>query len=185
MTKRRLSCLSSRVVYENRFLRLREDMIRRGTADEPYGIVERADCAIVIPLSEQYSTMLLKQLRYPTLESSWEVPMGGIDDGETAEQAARRELREETGLLPRGLQLVGAFRPLPSLTAQTATVYLATVGEVDLLAAQPEAGVDDIVARKVVSWTTVRRMVRRGMITDGVTLASISLIDSVAVLPRP
>jgi len=184
MTERPLSRLSSRVVYENSFLRLREDMVRRGAVDEPYGIVERADCVIVVPLSDQRSTILLKQLRYPTLESSWEVPMGGIEDGETPEQAARRELREETGLLPRGLQLVGTFHPLPSLTAQVATVYLATVREADLLEAQPEAGVDDIVDQKIASWATVKRMVRQGMITDGVTLASISVIDSAATPQR-
>ena len=42
--------------------------------------------------------------------SSWQFPQGGVDEGETPEAAMYRELREETGLKPEHVQLLGRSR---------------------------------------------------------------------------
>ncbi len=43
-------------------------------------------------------------------EHSWQFPQGGIDRGESPEQAMFRELREEVGLLPDHVRLLGRTR---------------------------------------------------------------------------
>lgn len=43
-------------------------------------------------------------------QSSWQFPQGGIDEGESAEQAMYRELHEELGLLPEHVELMGVTR---------------------------------------------------------------------------
>lgn len=41
-------------------------------------------------------------------QHSWQFPQGGIDEGETAEEAMYRELHEEVGLLPEDVEIVGS-----------------------------------------------------------------------------
>jgi len=43
-------------------------------------------------------------------QSGWQFPQGGIKSGETPEQAMYRELREETGLKPEHVQILGRTR---------------------------------------------------------------------------
>lgn len=45
--------------------------------------------------------------RVDNLAEAWQMPQGGIDPGEAPEEAALRELREETGLLPQHVEILG------------------------------------------------------------------------------
>ena len=89
--------LSSRIAYANRWTRVREDQIRRpdGT-DGLYGVVERADFVIVVPLRDGRVT-LVEQFRYPVQARIWEFPMGMWEDRPGADPAtvAAGELREK------------------------------------------------------------------------------------------
>lgn len=52
----------------------------------------------IIPIFENGDILLIKEFRYPVNGYVWAFPAGLIDDGENAEVAATRELREETGV---------------------------------------------------------------------------------------
>src|SRR6202167_1032327 len=91
--------LSTREVYRNRWLRLREDQIERSNGVPGiYGVVEKDDCAIIIPL-EGSTLYLIEQFRYTIQQRSLELPQGGWETADVnPEELARGELREETGL---------------------------------------------------------------------------------------
>src|SRR5690242_13270078 len=92
--------LSSREVYRNPWLRVREDQIERSNGKKGiYGVVEKDDCAVVLPL-EGDKIYLVEQFRYTIGQRTLELPQGGWESPDVdPEELARGELREETGLV--------------------------------------------------------------------------------------
>jgi ADP-ribose pyrophosphatase len=91
--------LSSREIYRNQWLRLREDAIERTNGTHGiYGVVDKQDCAVILPIDGDH-IWLVEQFRYTIGERALELPQGGWEaDNVDPEALARGELREETGL---------------------------------------------------------------------------------------
>src|ERR1044071_6617988 len=101
MTPKPWKTLTSRPIYANKWMRLRED-----TAELPdgrttiYGVVTFGDCVGVMPFLDDDRVLMVRQYRYVQRENHrWEMPTGGVREGETPAQAAQRELQEEVGYL--------------------------------------------------------------------------------------
>ena len=96
---RSITTLSSREVYRNRWMRLREDEILRSNGQRGiYGVVEKDEAAIILPIHEEH-VWLVEQFRYTIQERALELPQGGWEmDVDDPEELARGELKEETGL---------------------------------------------------------------------------------------
>jgi ADP-ribose pyrophosphatase len=90
--------LSSREIYRNKWIRLREDRIARDNGAEGiYGVVDKQDCAVILPIDGD-SICLVEQFRYTVQQRCLELPQGGWEtDNVDPEEMARGELREETG----------------------------------------------------------------------------------------
>jgi ADP-ribose pyrophosphatase len=67
----------------------------------------------------------VKQYRHPVEHEVWEVPAGHIDPGENEDQAAARELKEETGLVAEKLICMGKYFTSPGFTDEAMTFFLA------------------------------------------------------------
>ena len=96
---RTITTLSSREVYRNHWMRVREDEILRSNGKKGiYGVVEKDDAAIILPI-DNGRVWLVEQFRYTIQERALELPQGGWEqDNVDPEALARGELREETGL---------------------------------------------------------------------------------------
>jgi len=118
--------LSSHLVYEGRALRLRIDEVETaGGRESRREIVEHDDCVAIIAVSGD-SILLVKQFRKPVEQELLEIPAGGIDAGESPEEAVSRELREETGCLPQKMERLGGFYSVPGYGTEYLYLYLAT-----------------------------------------------------------
>ncbi len=98
--KRPWQTLSKKVVHENPYWKVRGDkVIKPSGSHGEYYFVQQNDYVLVVPITKNKKyTYLVRLWRYTIEKNSWEFPAGYIDKGETALQAAKRELFEETGL---------------------------------------------------------------------------------------
>jgi 8-oxo-dGTP pyrophosphatase MutT (NUDIX family) len=162
--------LSSREVYENPWIRLREDAVIRPDGEEGiYGVVHFKNVAIGVLAVEGDFIYLVGQYRYTLGQYSWEIPEGGCPEGEDYLSAAQRELAEETGLRAVKWEQMGEARLSNSVTDEYAVWFMATgltQGELD-----PE-GTEQLVVRRV-PFAEALRMALAGEITDALSLLAI------------
>ena len=166
---------SSRETYRNPWIRVREDVVERDDGSTGiYGVVEREDFGLVIP-AERDGFWLVEQFRYPLGRRAWEFPQGTWTAGSegSAEELARAELAEETGLRAGSLRHLGHLDLAPGLSTQAFDVWLAT----DLTAGPTAREATEADMRSAfVAEGELRAMVRDGRFTDGPSLAAYSLL---------
>ncbi len=165
-----ITTISSREVYRNRWLRLREDQILRSNGKAGiYSVVEKDDCAIILPI-EDGRVWLVEQFRYTIRERALELPQGGWEmELENPEELARGELKEETGLQASQMAYLGFMWIAYGFARQKQHVFLATG------LTQEETDRDDEEHDLVIRTVAVEafeRMMVDGTIRDACTLAA-------------
>ena len=119
--------LSSRVVYQNAWITVREDQVIRPDGKPGiYGVVETRIAAGVAAITENRELYLVGQFRYPTNEYSWEIIEGGTDGGESALSGAQRELKEEAGITAAHWEQLGGEIHLTNCHSSEIGVLFAT-----------------------------------------------------------
>lgn len=162
--------LSSREVYRNPWLKLREDEIERSNgAKGIYSVVDKDDCAVIIPI-EGDTVYLIEQFRYTIQERALELPQGGWETPDIdPEELARGELREETGLVAASMTYLGAMWIAYGYARQKQHVYLAT--GLTHAGTDPDPEEHDLVL-KTASIAEFEQMLLDGTIQDVCTIAS-------------
>jgi ADP-ribose pyrophosphatase len=119
--------LGSEKMLENPYFALRSDRLQLpdGGIKDPYYVIERPDAAIVFPLTADGEVVLVRQYRPPIDMMELGLPAGLVDAGERPEEAARRELAEETGYTGTEWEPLGSLASSPSLKDNWAYLFLA------------------------------------------------------------
>ena len=165
-----IKTLSSREIYRNNWLRLREDRILRSNGVEGiYGVVDKDDCAIILPIDGEY-VYLVEQFRYTVQKRCLELPQGGWEMAEVdAEELARGELREETGLVAEEMRFLGSSYVAYGYANQKMHTFLAT--GLTQVEKDPDPEEHDLQLHRV-PIVEFEAMLRDGRITDVCTLAA-------------
>ena len=167
--------MSSRTVYENRWITVREDAIERSDGRPGvYGVVHKPDFALVIPVDGD-DLVMVEQFRYPVRQRLLKFPQGAWQDRPDAdpEELARGELEEEAGVRAGSIRRLGRLYGAPGTISQAFNVFLATdlsPGERKL---DPEE--EGMTVRRV-KRVDFEAIVAAGEIVDGPTLAAWSLL---------
>ncbi|MFP5260609.1 MAG: NUDIX domain-containing protein [Blastocatellia bacterium] len=112
--------------YRNDFIEVNEDRVIRPDGEPgTYATVDMKAGLAVLPVGEDRSVYLTRQFRYAIGRESIEVVGGAIDEGEDAEAAARRELREEVGIEAGELTPMGVINIDTSIVDGAVSLFLA------------------------------------------------------------
>ena len=157
-------------LYEGRVVSLRVDRVKlpdgRSTVRE---VVEHAPVVAIVALDDRGNVLLVRQYRLPTQRSLLEIPAGGVDAGESAEEAAQRELQEETGQRAGRLERLYSFFASPGYCGEYMHLYLATALEPGALASDADERIE--VVRLPLS--EALRLIERGEICDAKSIVGL------------
>lgn len=165
---------SSEVVYQNRWMRVREDRILRADGSPGiYGVVEKPDFAVIAAV-EDGCVHLVEQYRYPVGARLWELPQGSWEqDGTDPRVLAAAELREETGLAARAMTHVGHLLLACGYSGQGYDIFFATDLEQRGPRLDPE---EQGLVSRAFPLAEFERMIDRGVIQDATTVAAFGLL---------
>lgn len=157
-----------RRVYDNPWIGIsHREVINPSGKDGIYGVVHFKNLAIgIVPIDEEGHTWLVGQYRYTLERYSWEIPEGGCPVGTDPLDTARRELKEETGLIASTWDHILDLHTSNSVTDEAGMIFLArdlTQGE-----SQPEETEELSVVR--VPLTQALDLVDQGVITDALSI---------------
>jgi ADP-ribose pyrophosphatase len=166
--------LGSERLLANRYFTLRSDRLRLpdGGIKDPYFVLERPDAAIIFPITEGNEVVLVRQYRPPLEMMELGLPAGLVEAGERPEQAARRELAEETGYTGGEWDTLGSLASSPSLKDNWAYLFLARGVEET---AAPDPDEHELVEVVKVPLEDLRGLVHSGKIVSSSGVAAIML----------
>lgn len=159
-------------------LQTRVFAVRRVARESPkdgrlhdFWVLDPPDWVNVVALTTEGQLLLVEQWRHGTGERTLEVPGGMVDLGESAEEAARRELLEETGFEAETFEAIGCVEPNPAIQSNRCTTFLARgcrLVQAPAFDTTEECGLVQVPA------TEVAMLVREGVISHAIVLAALS-----------
>jgi ADP-ribose pyrophosphatase len=155
--------LSSRVAYEGKHVRVREDRViepEGREATREIVVHPGAVCIVAQPAPEQ--VILIRQYRHATGQILLEIPAGTLHDGEDPRECAIRELEEEAGYRAGSMVERARFWTTPGFTTEFMYLYEAT----DLKATQVNPDEDEVITVEIVAADEALRMIDDGRIQD-------------------
>ncbi len=162
-----MKVLSSVEKYANSLFQVTEDVaVAKDGHEIKRAVVRHPGSATVLIVDAKKRILLVKQYRMPVGGYVWEIPAGKIDPGENALQAAKRELKEETGFKAKKWTKLVGFWASPGFLAERMTIYLAE----DLVAGEAQPTEDERLETKWFTSKEIEAMIAAGKLDDAKTL---------------
>lgn len=135
--------LSSSTVYRGRLFDVELDELRM-----PNGVIARREnirhpgAVCMIPVTDAGQLLLVTQYRHSAARRLLEIPAGTLEPGEDPREAAIRELQEEVGMYPGGVEALGGLFVAPGYTTEYIHIFVCTQLGPSALAADEDEDLD-------------------------------------------
>lgn len=167
--------LSNERVYDGKVFDVDRDRVRMPNGREvTIDVVRHSKSVVLIPIPERGHVTLVRQYRYAVRRFLWELPAGCVEEGETPEQAARRECHEEIGQVPDTIVRMASMHPTPGYCDEEMVFF--RLSDFSVPDEKAEVDEDEDIEVKTFEISEARDMVRRGDITDMKTVVGLTLI---------
>jgi ADP-ribose pyrophosphatase len=167
--------LSTERIFDGRVFDVDRDRVRMPNGREvTVDVIRHPPSAVIVPVPEAGQVILIRQYRYAIKQWLWECPAGSVDEGETPEQAARRECHEEIGQLPDTVVRLGAMFPTPGYCDEE--MFFFRVSGLSVPAKPAELDEDEDIEVRVFTLKEAREMIRRGQIVDMKTVIALGFL---------
>jgi ADP-ribose pyrophosphatase len=163
--------ISKKLFYQGKIFDVSLDRIREGEIEYEREIVTHDGSAVVVPVFYDKTVALVKQYRHAAGKYLWEIPAGSLENNETPEEGARRELEEEVGATAGKLDLLSEFYVSPGFLSEKMFVFLAT----DLTETVQNLEDDELIEIQKYTFDRVFEMIRRNEIEDAKTIVGLML----------
>jgi ADP-ribose pyrophosphatase len=162
-----MKIISSRELLRNKLFAVVDEVATDPSGFEIHrSIVRHPGSAVMMAVDENDRILLVRQFRLPAETELWELPAGRIDPGESALEAAKRELREETGYEAKDWTELTSYWASPGYVDEKMTVFLAT----GLTEGKQETMEDERIELAWYAKDDLADMIRGGKIFDGKTM---------------
>jgi ADP-ribose pyrophosphatase len=142
---------------------------------QQFEIVTRPEVVLCIPRTTDGDILLIRQLRASVNEEVIEFPAGRVESGETIEEAARRELREEVGFSVNTLNRVGRFLTAVHFSDEMITVFIADGEIVSPASPTPKEELRQIIK---IAGNSIRELIANDSVVDAKTIAAYALVEA-------
>jgi ADP-ribose pyrophosphatase len=167
--------LSTERVFTGKVFNVDRDGVRMSNGREvTVDVIRHPPSAVIVPVPEPGRVILIRQYRYAINRWLWECPAGSVDEGETPEQAAKRECHEEIGQIPDTVVRLSAMFPTPGYCDEE--MFFFRVSGLSVPEHEAERDEDEDIEVREFALKEAREMVRRGEITDMKTVIALALL---------
>jgi len=163
-----MKIISSKQVYDCGLFRVTEDVAvdPKTKFQIKRSVVRHIGSAVMMAIDDKKRVLLVRQYRLPAAKYLWELPAGRLDAGEKPLQAAKRELKEETGYTADQWSQLASYWASPGFVAERMTIFLAQ----DLTAGEATPMDDERIEARWFKRKELAKMIAAGEIEDGKTI---------------
>jgi ADP-ribose pyrophosphatase len=164
--------LGSEIVYQGRAFTVRRDDLRTpNNLTIKFDVIEHVGSVVIIPVDTNGQMYFVRQYRHAIGIGLPEPPAGTLEPGEPPQEAAAREIREETGMAAENLKEIGSFYLVPGYSTELMHVFLATGLSYNPL----EADADEYLSVETMSVSAALKLAESGQLPDSKSLAALLL----------
>jgi ADP-ribose diphosphatase len=163
--------LNSQKVFDGRVFKVTVDTVSEGDLTYQREVVHHNGSAVIVPVHDDGTVVLVRQYRHPAVRYLLEAPAGTLAEGERPEVGAARELQEELGLVAARLEKLSEFFVSPGFLEEKMWVYLAT----ELSEGKQRLDEDEILDIVRLPMADALEMITSGEIQDAKTIIGLML----------